>query len=250
MVKQAGVKHGANLLSAVEVKSFTRKGRLNDGAGLSLSVDGRGYRRWIFRYTFDDKARELFLGTDKRLTLAQARTQRDKARAQIADGMDPADALSATSRKRRQAVSGGVPTFESFVESYLRDLEPSFKNPKAKQPWLLALNVYAKPLHGLRLNAVTTSDVASVLRPVWQAKPETARRLRWRLEAVFASGVVSGFRNKDPRGQIIQQRNPAAWVDDLEQLPGFKNASTKRAEGHHRDALWRGSCVHGSIAGR
>lgn len=233
MAKPVGVKHGTNLLSAMQVQAFKGPGRLNDGAGLSLSVTANGYRRWIYRYSFGGSQRDLFLGSATKLALKQARALRDKARSQLVDGLDPAESMSARARKKQEAIAAGIPSFGDFIEDHLTDLEPTFKNAKARKPWELALKVYAKPLHGQRMNAITTTEVAKVLRPIWHSKKETARRLRWRLESVFASAIVAGYRDKDARGQIIQQRNPAAWKDNLEQLPGFKGKPQEEATRHH-----------------
>ena len=231
MAKKVGVKHGVNLLTDAAVRAFKGPGRLNDGAGLSLVVTRDGFRRWIYRFTFGGKQRDLFLGST--LTLKAARVQRDKAKAVLASGYNPADTLSAKARKMQQAVAAGVPTFGTFADTYLTDLSPTLKDAKARQPWELALKVYAKPLHDQRLNTITSTDVAAVLRPIWQTKKETARRLRWRLEAVFSAAAVAGYREKDATGQVITVRNPAAWKGNLDQLPGFKAKAGATAETHH-----------------
>jgi integrase len=236
MAKRVGERHKTNALTDVQVRAFKKPGRLNDGAGLSLSVTANGYRRWMFRYSYGGVQRDLFLGSAAKLVLKQARNMRDKARSILADGLDPAESLSATARKKQEAVAAGIPTFGEFAAEHLRDLSPTFSNNKARQPWELALKVYAAPLHSQRINTITTTDLANLLRPFWHSKRETARRLRWRLEAVFASAIVAGYRDKDGRGQLIQQRNPAAWKDNLEQLPGFKN-TVQRAEVKHHAAM-------------
>jgi integrase len=233
MAKPAGVKHKTNALTDTQVKAFRKPGRLNDGAGLSLSVTANGYRRWIFRYSYGGSQRDLFLGSASKLALKQARSLRDKAKGLLADGFDPSEILTARARKKQEAIAAGVPTFGDFVDGHLTDLSPTFKNDKARQPWELALRVYARPLHAQRINAITATDVAKVLRPIWHSKLETARRLRWRLESVFAAAIVAGYRDKDGRGELIQQRNPAAWKDNLEQLPGFKGRPHERTAKHH-----------------
>jgi hypothetical protein len=70
----------SHLFTAAAVKAFTNAARLNGNAGLSLPINCRCYRRWIFKYTIGGKARDLFLGTASHLTLAQAGDLRDKPR--------------------------------------------------------------------------------------------------------------------------------------------------------------------------
>ena len=235
MPKSIGKKHGRDLLTDLHVKAFKGPGRLNDGAGLSLSVTRMGFARWIYRYTYGGKPAELMLGSWPATSLKQARLRRNAARDLLQNGQDPRSALSAKARKRQQAVAAGVPTFGEYVETHLQHLQPTLKDKKARQPWELALRVYAKPLHDRRLNDITALDVASVLRPLWTTKKETARRLRWRLESVLAAAIVTGYREKDQQGNPITQRNPAAWADNLAELPGFKakDRASKMAPKHH-----------------
>ena len=46
--------------------------------------------------------------------------------------------------------------------------------------------------------AVTTNDVLTVLEPIWNAKPETATRVRQRMEVVFDYAIASGWRVDNP----------------------------------------------------
>jgi integrase len=93
--------------------------------------------------------------------------------------------------------------------------------------------VYAKPLAKLPMNAITSSDVARVLQPIWNKKIETSRRVRWRIEKVFGVAIINGQRQRDPREEIIQQRNPAAWKDNLDHLLATHSTKAKRIPKHH-----------------
>ena len=222
----------AKRLTEFAVKSFKGPGRLADGDGLYLVINLNGSRRWIFRFSFGGKQQELAIGPQAKLTLAEARQRAARARQKLLDGQDPAESLSARGRRQNETAKAGVPTFGELSRSYIEEtLAPTFKNPKARKPWELSLNVYAADLHALRINAIKTSDIASVLRPIWHTKPETARRTRWRIEAIFAAGIVSGYRDKDPKGEIIVQRNPAAWKDNLDRL--LKSGRAHKQATHH-----------------
>ena len=231
MAKKVGERHKTSALTDLEVRAFDKRpGRLNDGAGLSLVVTKLGYRRWVFRYSFAGMQCDLFLGSTQKITLKRARELRDQAKAQLAAGMNPSGIMNAKGRRAQESVGAGVPTFGQAADQYIANLVPTLKNRKARQSWEFAMKVYCKPLRGLHLNAITTGDVAKALRPIWQLKHETARKVRWRIEAVFAEAIVDGHRQKDPRGETIQIQNPAQWDNNLASVSGFKRSDKSTAK--------------------
>jgi hypothetical protein len=74
-------------LSARRVAALVKTGRYCDGGGLYLKIDG-GNRRWLYRYTFAGRAREIGLG-GAAVSLADARRARDKWRKVLNEGRDP-----------------------------------------------------------------------------------------------------------------------------------------------------------------
>jgi integrase len=219
--------------TVMAIKAFKGPGRLNIGDGLYMLVTPQGYRRWQFRYSYAGKQRELALGTDSDISLALARKAASEARDTLYQGMNPADTMSVAAKRMEQRVKAGIPTFEEAAKAYIDLLDPTFKNKKARQPWELALVTYAKPLAKMPLNAITSKDVAKVLQPIWNSKRETSRRVRWRIEKVFGVAIVNGYRQHDPQGNIIQQRNPAAWKDNLDHLMPMHAAKLRVQPKHH-----------------
>lgn len=85
----------------------------------------------------------------------------------------------------------------------------------------MMLGEYAKSIRPLPVNAITTENVLTVLRPLWHAKPETASRVGQRIEAVLDAAKAQGHRLGD---------NPARWRGHLDKLlPPAK----KLSRGHH-----------------
>jgi integrase len=231
MPKLKGKKHVSNILTDFSVKAFKGPGRLNDGDGLSLVVTTAGYRRWIYRYSFAGKQRDLFIGTSSKISLKKARSEREKAKEHLLDGINPSSIMNARAKKIIQTVAAGIPTFSHFAKQYIDELTTSLKNKKSRQPWDLAINVYCKKIGELRLNAIAVDDVASVLRPIWATKYQTAKKVRWRIEAIFAAAIVKGYREKNLLGEIIQRQNPAK-LELIEQLPGFKKRNNETTTKH------------------
>jgi integrase len=187
-------------------------GKYGDGGGLQLSVSATGSRKWVLRYTRVGKAREMGLGAFPEVGLAEARERAIDARRVLRDGRDPIAA-----RIRLSA----VPTFGVLADEIVVELAAGFRNEKHVAQWKMTLRVYAGPIRDIAVNEIDTSDVLSVPRPIWLTKPETASRVRGRIEKVLNAAKAKGLRAGE---------NPAAWRGHLENLlPRRKRLS----RGHH-----------------
>jgi len=74
----------------------------------------------------------------------------------------------------------------------------------------------------LPVQDVDVSLVMKVLEPIWMSKPETATRMRERIEQVLDWAKVRGYREKE---------NPARWRGHLQNL--LPNSSKVRRVKHH-----------------
>jgi len=193
-----------NRLTATQVARTAEPGRHADGGGLYLSVDGATRKRWVFLYQWPvggagGKRVELGLGGARDLSLAQARTEAARLRNLIATGTDP----------RSERVRIKPQSFGAFADSHIEAMRPSWRNPKHADQWRMTLSVHAAPLRDLPLAEVTTDHVLKVLHPLWLRIPETAQRLRGRIEAVLDAAKARGLREGE---------NPARWRGHLDQL--------------------------------
>ncbi len=188
-----------NRLNARTVATVKEYGRHADGAGLYLSISPNGGRRWVFLFRWHGKPTEMGLGSARDITLARARELASQARAKLAEGINPKDA-------RRRL--GGV-TFGECAGTVIETLRSSWRSDKHAAQWEMTLRNYAAPMHRLPVDKITTDDVLSVLKALWNQKPETAYRLRGRIERVLDAAKAQGLRDGD---------NPARWRGHLDQL--------------------------------
>ena len=200
-----------NRLNARAAATIVKHGRHADGGGLYLSISSNGGRRWVFLFRWHGKPTEIGLGSARDVTLARARELAAQARARLAEGISPKDA-------RRP--SGGS-TFGECADRVIEAMRPSWRNSKHAGQWEMTLKEYAAPLRRLPVNAVTTQDVLSVLKPLWNEKPETASRLRGRIERVLDAAKAQGLRTGE---------NPARWRGHLDQLLPKRQVLSR---GHH-----------------
>jgi len=207
-------------------RTATTPGRYADGGGLYLLIRQRGdrlERLWLFRWRAGPRGaqreRTLSLGPVGTVTLAEAREQAHACRRELAGGRDP-----------RQARSGAAqrPTFGELADAFVDRIATSLRNRKHVAQWRSTLgDAYCRRLRRLPVDQVGTDDVLQVLTPIWTTTPETARRLRSRIERVLDAATIEGHR---------EGANPARWRGHLAlTLPRAPALS----RGHHKALPWR-----------
>jgi integrase len=192
-------------------------GRYGDGGGLFLFVRSAESAFWVFRYTRAGRMREMGLGRARgkeAVPLAKARDKAVDLRRLLQAGVDPLAEKAARAEAKAAEVAAearAAITFRQEAEAYVAAHSPGWRNSKHLAQWKSTLNAYAYPHIGdLPVADVTTDHVLEVLQPIWQAKPETASRLRGRIESVLVAATVKGLRTPG--------NNPAAWKGHLDQL--------------------------------
>src|SRR6516165_97573 len=201
----------AGRLTARKVET-AKAGKYSDGGNLYLIVSHEGTRKWVLRFTWRGKAREMGLGTPATVSLADAREKAAQARRMVAQGLDPIH-----ERKRDR----GTPTFAEMADQVREALSTGFRNEKHKAQWKSTLAVYAASLGDKPVDTISTNDVLSLLKPIWTTKAETASRVRGRIEKVLDAAKASGYR---------QGENPARWRGHLDHLLPKQSKLTR---GHH-----------------
>jgi integrase len=193
---------GEKKLSAMAVKNAVT-GVHADGGSLYLSVSKSGSRRWLYRYRSGARVKDLGLGDATVVSLADARTLRDRWRKELALGRDPIET-------RRAEKAQGV----TFGEVAHRVLESprikSLSNEKHRAQWSYSLKTLAEPLRSRPVVQMSAMEVLAVLRPLWASgKHETASRLRSRVELVIEVARSEGAIPDD-------KPNVARWRHHIE----------------------------------
>lgn len=214
----------AKELSALEVKRLAHPGTggnvtyaVGGTSGLILQITPNGGRSWLLRTTISGRRRELGLGGYPDVSLAQARERAREAKDKIYRGIDPIAERKAIQAQLAASQRSSM-TFYEAAEQCLASKLQAFRNAKHRDQWLSTINTYAIPHIGsMPLQDISVQDIVRVLnQPVgdagdtlWQARTETASRLRGRIEAVLSWATVSGHRSGD---------NPARWAGNLKEL--------------------------------
>lgn len=197
-------RHPEKLLSVQRIRGLTEPGRYFDGNGLYLQVTETGAQSWIQRLSIRGKVRQVGHGSYPLVGLAEARALALEFRKVARQGGDPlAD--------RRRA----VPTFAEAAQAVIEIQSPAWKNAKHTAQWMSTLEAYAFPKLARRaVNTITSGDILAVLMVVWHEKPETARRVRQRINTVMRWCVAQGYcehnvAGDDLKGALPRQRPKA-----------------------------------------
>ncbi|GAA5442609.1 prophage integrase IntA [Microbulbifer sp. NBRC 101763] len=218
-------------LTVKGIKGIKAPGKYDDGDGLRLFVQASGARSWVLRYQLLGKRREMGLGSLNDVNLKQARAEAALQRKLILQGLDPVTERRRIQEEQKAAVhddSVKFVTFSDIAEDYIRVHSKGWRNAKHIQQWRNTLKQYAHPVIGeIPPSQVTTDDVLQILKTIWLEKPETANRVRNRVELVLDAAKARGLREGE---------NPARWRGHLDKL--LPPRSKVRQVRHHSALPW------------
>lgn len=199
-----------NLREALNSSNATPPGRYTDELvnNLHLWVKQDNKKYWIYRYKVQNTRKDMSLGAYPKLNHENARHEAILCNHKVADGIDPMKERKAY--RLKAAVSTNIPSFKDFSLKYIEDKCGEWKNAKHASQWLNTLETYAFPIIGnLKLDEINTPEVLKVLKPIWTRVPDTANRLRGRLEKIISAATVVGYRDGI---------NPAQWQGHLSEV--------------------------------
>ena len=201
-----------------------KPGRHSDGDGLYFRTIGLGRAYFVYRFHSGSKEREMSLGPYPELSLEEARKKHMTLRTAVK--VDKADPLANRRADKAAAIAKtGAPTFGKCADAYIEAHETAWSNAKHAAQWRMTLTRYCKSIRDTPVDLVDTQAILKVLQPLWVKTPDTASRLRARIEAVLASAQVGG--HIDP-----SRPNPARWKGWLkDMLPDPKKVGGPRE--HH-----------------
>ena len=214
-------------------------GLTSDGDGLYLKITRPGAGSWIYRYKLSGKSRDMGLGQCSQVSLAIAREKAAEIRKQVRAKIDPLAARDTEKKRRHEeeerkkveeiAAKARALTFAEACDDYIKAHRAGWRNAKHAQQWENTLDMYAFPVIGpLPTGTISTEHVLKILTPIWTLKPETASRLRNRIELVLDAAKARGLREGE---------NPARWRGHLDKL--LPPRAKVRKVQHHPALPWR-----------
>ena len=222
-------------LAVTNLVKTGKKARTGDGGGLWLDVRSPGRGAWVFRYARNGASREIGLGGCGDVSLVDVRQLAAEYRSLIAKGIDPlaqreveAIARKVEEEAKRAADNADKHTFKFAADKRIAAQGAQYRNAKHRQQWANTLATYVYPVFGdTPVIEITSDDVLRALQPIWLTKPETATRVRQRIEVVLDYAAAKKWRSGP---------NPALWRGNLSYLlPATNKTSRVR---HHPALPW------------
>lgn len=188
-------------LNPTFVRTCKMPGVYLDGGGLRFRVMPNGSRIWIMRITIRGVRRDISIGPLATLSLAKAREKAQDIREAVADGRDPAaeqQARRSLPKAQSEVIATSErPTFEACWQAYWTVKEPQLSNGKHRDQWVSTMKTYVLPHIGHRaVGDIKPGEIMDLLKPVWNTKEETARRVLQRIDSVFISAITRELRDK------------------------------------------------------
>ena len=191
------------------VRTIEKPGSYHDERGLILRVSSLGAKKWVLRYQLNNRRHDLGLGSFPAVSLKAARLAVDTHRLDLSQGIDPLSKRALLDNPPTLQTSTVV-TFRIEAERYIKTHRQSWKNARHAQQWSHSLRDHVYPILGdMPVANVDTEHVLDVLAPIWTQIPETAFRLRNRVELVLDAAKARKLREGE---------NPARWRGHLDKL--------------------------------
>ena len=187
-------------LTAKFVEHVSDAGKYYGQYGLFLHVRRSGAKKWLQRYTFKGRRREIGLGSAQIVSVATARKNAYQNLVLVSEGIDPIE------DKKQDSL---IPKFEAAARKVHEENRPTWRNAKHAAQFITTLETFAFPVIGnLSVTEINSSHILRILSPIWVTKAETAKRVRQRLSTVFKYCVAQQWRTDDPANIAIVEALP------------------------------------------
>lgn len=217
-------------LTAKQIENLPA-GSYSDGEGLRFIVKPTGRKSWVLRYQLNGKRKDMGLGSYPGVSLKEARDRASDQRRLLREQKDPLQEKQEVAKAKQAAKTEQMAeayTFSMAAADYIDAHRSGWKNAKHADQWKNTLATYAAPFIGHKAcGDIDTQDVLAVLTPIWSKKPETASRVRNRIELVIDAAKAKGLSTGD---------NPARWRNHLDKL--LPKRSKVQAVKHHAALPW------------
>ncbi len=203
-------------LSALSVKNLP-KGKYADGAGLWLIKTAQNQGRWVFRFDFNKKRREMGLGSCSIVSLKEARLKATACRDLLNQGIDPI--RKRKNEKLRRAVDSI--SLREIVLSAFEAKKSELKNEGTAARWLTPLTLHVFPKLGdIAITELTQIDIKECLSPIWKTKNETASKALSRLNIAIKHAAARGI---DVDMQLVPKAKAllGKFIQNVQNIPAM-----------------------------
>lgn len=183
---------GINKLTTIEIRSAA-SGKLSDGGGLILLKKETG-GKWIYRYSFSGRRREMGLGSFPGVSLADARKSRTYWQTILHRGSDPISERQRIRQEEAEKLDREDPTFEEMATTVFEARKARLRGDGVRGRWFSPLKLHVIPKIGSkRMSEIHQRDIHAAIKPLWKTKHETADKALYRTRIVFQQARLMGY---------------------------------------------------------
>lgn len=188
-------------LTVKQIENAKPNQTLQDGRGLMFVVDANGNKRWVLRYTRPDGRRNMIgVGSYPEFSLTAARTESNKWREKIAQGIDPVEERK-TDRMARKAIVRG--SFQAMAEEWFTHKSKSWATETARKAREVLDDYLYPKLASRPIAEITTADIKPVLLYVYERGPRLAVKARQYCNQIIEYSIQEGMRED---GRLLSLR--------------------------------------------
>jgi integrase len=184
-----------------QAKPADKPYKLSDGGGLFLLVNPGGSKLWRLKYRFGGKEKLLAIGSyDKGVSLKKAREERDKARKQLVEGIDPGASRKEEKHAEREQIEN---TFRAIALNWAETYGAHWTESHRARV-VTSLEADAFPALGdLPIKEITPPMVLEVIRAVEsRGALDVASRVLQRTSSIFRFAIQTGRATYNPAADM------------------------------------------------
>ncbi len=220
------------MLTNTKVKNIKTKDKsykVSDSHGLYLHVHTNGSKYWRQNYRYNGKQKTLSHGVYPRVSLLEAREQRDKALKQISEGIDP-------SQSKKVVKLQTANTFELLAREWFEKEAINWTEGHQKKVWRTIEQDLLPFLGDDPIDKITPIRLLEVLQRVEaRGALDVASRLRQRADGIFRYALLTERVEQNPATQLqgVLKTKKVKHLNALskKELPQFLR-DLERYDGH------------------
>lgn len=205
-----------NKLTALKIKN-TKAGKLFDGGGLMLIMND-SVGKWVFRYSYLGKRREMGLGAYPETSLQEARQYRKAWAETLRSGLDPIMERDQQKATRQAEMAQEDPTFEEWAHIVFEGKKAGLRGGGESGRWFSPIKLYMIPKFGRkRMSQIHQSNIRDALKVIWRTKHPTAQKALQRTRIIFKKGKLTGI-DCDPFTVDAAQEMLGEYIHNIKPL--------------------------------
>lgn len=211
----------AKPVALIRGKRYKAPYKLSDGQGMYLLVQPHGARLWRLKYRHDGKERLYAMGAYPEISLADARAERDRARAWLREGKDPT-----IERRTAKALGAAAQasTFRAMADEWLGKMAPKWSDAHASAQRSRLNNEVLPYMGDVPLADVKPALILETLRRTEaRGAHEVAAKCRVMISQIFRYAVQTSRAESDPAqllaGALVRPAPQHRATIPLEEMP-------------------------------